>query len=86
MKPKIKKPTDKEIAEVKSWPIWEKEKSEFPWKYDTKETCLILKGKAVIETSGGKVEFSEGDYIEFPKGLQCTWKIKEKVKKHYNFG
>ena len=42
MKPRIGKPTKKEIAEAESWPIWEKEKSEFPWEYDIKETCLIL--------------------------------------------
>ena len=34
MKPKIKKPAEKEIAEAKSWPIWEKEESEFPWEYE----------------------------------------------------
>lgn len=86
MKPKIKKPTKKEISEAKNWPIWEKEESEFPWEYDTKETCLILKGKATVETLEGEVEFGKGDYVEFPKGLHCTWKIKEKIKKHYNFG
>ena len=86
MKPKIKKPSKREIAEAKNWTIWEKEKSEFPWEYDTKETCLILKGKASVETPEGEVEFGEGDYVEFPKGLECKWKIKEKIKKHYNFG
>lgn len=86
MKPKIKKPSEKEITEAKNWPIWEKEKSEFPWEYDTKETCLIINGKATIETSEGEVEFGEGDYVEFPKGLQCKWKIKEKIRKHYYFG
>lgn len=86
MKPKIKKPTDKEIAEAKSWPIWEKEESIFPWEYDTKETCLILEGKAIVKTSDGEVEFGKGDYVEFPLGLQCSWEIKRKIRKHYAFG
>lgn len=86
MKPKIKKPTTKEIAEAETWPIWEKEESEFPWEYNTKETCFILEGKAVIKTMEGNFEFSKGDYVEFPEGLECTWEIKEKIKKHYNFG
>jgi hypothetical protein len=50
------------------------------------ETCLILEGKAVIHTKEGNVEFSEGDYVLFPKGLACTWEIKKKIRKHYNFG
>lgn len=86
MNPKIKKPAEKEITEAKSWPIWEKEESEFPWEYDTKETCLILEGKAIVKTSEGEVEFGKGDYVEFPKGLQCTWEIKSKIRKHYKFG
>jgi uncharacterized cupin superfamily protein len=50
MKPKVKKPTEKEQQEAESWPIWEKEECEFPWEYDMQETCLILEGKAVIQT------------------------------------
>jgi uncharacterized cupin superfamily protein len=86
MKPKVKKPTEKERQEAESWPIWEKEESAFPWEYDEQETCLILKGKAVVKTSEGNVEFGAGDYIVFPRGLKCTWEIKEKIRKHYNFG
>ena len=50
------------------------------------ETCLILEGKAVIHTKEGNVEFGEGDYVVFPKGLACTWEIQKKIRKHYNFG
>lgn len=86
MKPKVKKPSEKEQQEAESWPIWEKEESKFPWEYDVQETCLILEGKAVILTPEGKVEFGAGDYVVFPKGLKCTWEIKKKIRKHYNFG
>jgi uncharacterized cupin superfamily protein len=86
MKPKVKKPTEKEREEAESWPTWEKEESKFPWEYDVQETCLILEGTAVIHTPEGNVEFGEGDYVTFPKGLACTWEIKKKIRKHYNFG
>ena len=50
MKPKVRKPTEKELQEAESWSIWEKEESEFPWEYFEQETCLILEGKAVVKT------------------------------------
>jgi len=86
MKPKVKKQTLAEKQEAENWPIWEKEKSTFQWEYDEKETCFILKGKAVVNCPEGKVEFAAGDYIVFPQGLKCTWEIKDKIKKHYKFG
>ena len=86
MKPTVKKPTEKEQQEAESWPIWEKEKSTFPWDYDEQETCLILEGKAEVKCPDATVEFGAGDYVVFPKGLKCTWQIKEPIKKHYNFG
>ena len=86
IKPKIKKLTLKEAQEAKSWPIWEKEESTFPWEYDEQETCLILKGKAMIKTPEGNVEFEAGDYVVFLVGLKCAWEIKDKIKKHYKFG
>jgi len=75
MKPKVKKPTVEEKQEAENWPIWEKEKSTFQWEYGEKETCLILKGKAVVNCPEGKVEFAAGDYVVFPQGLKCTWDI-----------
>ena len=86
MKPEIRKPTEDEMQTAKNWPIWEKEKSHFPWEYDEQETCLILEGKAVVKTPEETVEFGAGDYVIFPEGLTCTWEIKEKIKKHYKFG
>jgi len=86
VKPTVKKPTQKEKQEAESWPIWEKEESTFPWEYDEQETCLILKGKAVVKTPEGNIKFAAGDYVVFPLGLRCTWEIKDKIKKHYKFG
>jgi uncharacterized cupin superfamily protein len=88
MKIEIKKPTQEELKRnnVFSWPIWEKETSRFDWHYDEIEECYFLEGKVTVETKDGKkVEFGKGDFVTFPKGLSCTWDIKEPVKKHYNF-
>ncbi len=86
MKPEIRKPTKKELEDAESWPTWQKGESSFPWNYDQKETCLILEGKAVVKTAEGNVEFGVGDYVIFPEGLSCTWEIKERIKKRYEFG
>ena len=89
MKIEVKKLSDEEIEAkgIRSWQTWEKEVSRFDWQYETTEECYLLEGKVFIETENGeKVEFGQGDYVIFPKGLSCTWDIKVPVKKHYNFG
>jgi len=60
---------------VKSWPIWEKEASTFPWHYDETETCYLLAGKVRAKTHVETVEFGAGDLVTFPTGLSCTWEI-----------
>ena len=82
-------PDKKELQKkgVFDWPIWEKEKSEFPWSYDESETCYFLEGDVVVTPENGKpVKMGKGDLVTFPAGMQCTWKITEKVKKHYTMG
>lgn len=87
MKPEIRKPSDEERKESESWPIWEKEQSEFPWEYDDKETCLILKGDVIVTNEQGEeFHFKKGDYVIFPKGMKCNWKINKDVRKYYKMG
>ncbi len=83
----VKKLNEKEIEEmgIKSWPIWEKEISEFDWSYSSEERCLILEGRALISYADKSVEIKAGDFVIFPKGLRCKWKITDPIKKHYNF-
>lgn len=88
MEIEVKKLSDSEIKKmgIDSWPIWEKEISRFDWYYDQTEDCLLLEGKVIVTSKDGmKVEFGKGNFVTFPKGLSCTWDIKEPVKKHYNF-
>ena len=83
---KVEKPSQEKLEElgVKSWPTWEKEVSEFDWHYDSKEICYIIEGEVEVETEEGEtVEFGKGDLVTFPEGMDCIWKVKKDVKKHY---
>ena len=87
MEPIIRKPSQTEKEEAASWPIWEKEQSEFPWEYETRETFLVLKGDVTVTNEAGKpFHFKAGDYVIFPEGMKCTWKIHKAVRKHYKMG
>jgi uncharacterized cupin superfamily protein len=80
-------PVKLEVLGVYDWPIWRKEVSTFPWTYDQRETCYILRGRVVVTPDGGEpVEFKRGDLITFPQGLSCTWEILQDIEKHYDFG
>jgi len=79
-------PAKLDILGVEDWPIWEKEVSTFPWTYDKIEVCYLLEGRVTVTPDGGEpVEFGEGDLVNFPAGLSCTWEIHEPVRKHYMF-
>ena len=72
---------------VFDWPIWEKEPSEFPWHYDERERCYFLEGEVVVTPQGGPaVEIKAGDFVTFPEGMSCTWRVLKAVRKHYMFG
>ncbi len=71
---------------VRTWPIWTKEASEFPWTYEETETCYFLEGEVeVIPEGGTPVSMGKGDLVTFPAGMSCTWKIRRDVRKHYRF-
>lgn len=84
---RIEKQPDRKKLEklgVFNWPIWTKEESEFPWTYDASESCYFLDGDVVVTPDGGEpVEIGKGDFVVFPVGMSCTWKIRKAVRKHY---
>lgn len=87
MIPEVRKPTETEKAMAQDWPVWKKEVSQFEWRYDEKETCLIMRGRAEVEGSdGARVMFGSGDWVVFPAGLTCVWRITEDLEKRYAFG
>ena len=85
MKILIRKPTEKEIAEMQTKPVWTCEMSEFDWRYDSEETCLIIEGEVTVNYGSESVSFAAGDYVVFPKGLSCVWQVKKPVRKYYVF-
>ena len=81
----IRKPTDREIAAMKSKPVWTCGVSEFDWHYDKKETSLIIEGEVTVSYGSESISFASGDLVVFPEGLSCVWQVKKPVKKHYLF-
>jgi uncharacterized cupin superfamily protein len=83
------KPSEERLAGlgVRSWEIWEKEVSTFPWAYEDREICFFLEGEVTVTPDrGSPVRFGKGDLVTFPEGLRCTWQVTKPVKKHYRFG
>ena len=71
---------------VSSWPIWTCDVSEFPWTYDSKESCYLLEGEVVVTLDDGRpVSIKAGDLVVFPAGMSCRWKVLQAVRKHYRF-
>ena len=76
-----------QALEVRSWPVWTKEPSTFPWTYDEQEMCYFLEGDVVVTPDGGQpVAMGPGDLVTFPAGMRCTWEVRGVVRKHYRFG
>ncbi|MBT3251324.1 MAG: cupin domain-containing protein [Candidatus Marinimicrobia bacterium] len=88
MKINIIKPEDQNInrEEISSWPIWTCDVSEFDWFYDEEERCLILEGEVYVTVNLESFHIQKGDFVEFPQGLKCRWKVIKPIKKHYSFG
>ena len=71
---------------INDWPIWTCNISEFDWEYTEQESCLLLEGEVEVTTATKTVKISVGDFVVFPEGLKCRWKVTQPVKKHYKFG
>ncbi len=85
---RVEHPDEQQLQElgVTEWPIWEKEPSDFDWHYDAVERCYFLEGEVTVETDEGTVNIGRGDFVTFPEGLRCRWRITQPVRKHYAFG
>ena len=84
---KIIKLSDKQRDDknILSWPIWTCGVSEFDWEYDEQESCFLLEGEVEVKTDFETVSFSAGDFVVFPRGLKCQWRVLKPVRKHYTF-
>jgi len=82
----VRKPTEEEKTTFFKKPTWGCEVSEFDWYYDDREQCILTEGEVTVEYNGTSVSFGAGDFVEFPQGLSCVWKVTKPVRKHYQFG
>ena len=87
MKVKIEKADEAKLRELGTdrWSQWECQPSTFDWEYAEEETAYILEGRVRVKTPDEEVEIKKGDIVTFPKNLQCTWNVLEKIKKVYTF-
>ena len=87
MKIEISAISENEISKkgIFSWPIWTCGASEFDWEYEQQESCLLLEGEVEVSSDIETVRFSAGDFVVFPRGLKCSWKVIKPVRKHYSF-
>ncbi len=84
----VQKPDSELKAMCETWPIWSCDVSEFEWEYTQTEKCLLLEGQVTVTDlpdTGHSVSFGVGDYVVFPNGLKCIWKVQKPVRKHYDF-
>ena len=84
---KIDRLTDEEVNNkgVLSWLIWTCEVSEFDWEYSEQESCLLLEGNVEVSSDIEIVKFGSGDFVVFPRGLKCHWKVTSPVRNHFSF-
>ena len=75
----------KKIEEFTKWPVWDCDVSEFEWEYQEEEHCYIIKGSVTVKGPENTVDIKSGDYVIFPKGLKCTWKVHNYIEKYYTF-
>ena len=87
MKIEVTQYSQEELEEegVFNWPIWEHDEDKFEWYYDQTELCYMIEGEVTITTEFESVTIKSGDFVTFPKGLECVWDIQSAVKKHYSF-
>ncbi|UCG90340.1 MAG: cupin domain-containing protein [Candidatus Heimdallarchaeota archaeon] len=83
---KIKqKEIEKEKVDTTNWGSWGCEPSTFDWEYQEDETAYVFEGKVIVKTPTEEVEVKGGSLVQFPKGLKCTWKVIEPIRKVYTF-
>lgn len=71
---------------VDSWPIWEKEVSEFTIDFDETETAYVLEGEIIVTPVGGEpVHIVPGDLVVFSVGLDSNWQVIKPLRKHYSY-
>jgi len=84
----VTRPTPEELERlgVERWSPWSCEPSTFDWEYDAEETAYVYEGLVTVTTPDGDVTIRGGDLVTFARGLRCTWRVIEPIRKRYTFG
>ncbi len=84
----IRKPTGEEKKLMEAQPTWEHDAGVWPAHYDEREeSFLVIHGGGSITTKEGRVyRFEVGDFVTCAEDFDCTWEVKDYIKKHYIFG
>ena len=67
------------------WAVWSCEPSTFDWHYDSVEKAYVYEGRVKVKTDDEEVEIKAGDFVTFPKDMDCTWEVLETIRKVYRF-
>ncbi|XP_015968195.1 uncharacterized protein LOC107491789 [Arachis duranensis] len=73
---------------INSWPKWACPPGKYKLKYNSQQTCHLVRGKVKVysdDSSSPAVEFCAGDLVTIPSGLSCTWDVMASVDMHYKF-
>lgn len=83
----VRKPTKKQEDVMKQQPTWEHEAGQWPAHYDSRqESFLVIHGGGSITTPEGRIyRFEVGDLVTCAREFDCTWEVKDYIKKHYIF-
>jgi hypothetical protein len=71
--------------DMRGWDVWEKDASESECSYTMEEHCFVERGSARIIHRGATLDVREGDYVVFPVGMTCTWKVAGPLGVRYAF-
>ena len=71
---------------INSWGHWSCGAETFDWSYSETETCYLFEGEADIVADGKTTHIEKGMVVQFPKGMNCVWKVSKPISKAYYFG
>ncbi|MEH0155695.1 cupin domain-containing protein [Limibacter armeniacum] len=70
---------------ISQWPTKSNGVSKFPHFFEHAEACYVIEGEATVTSEEhGAVKIKKGDYVVFPKGMECYWEVTSDFKKYYH--
>jgi uncharacterized protein len=70
---------------IDSWRKWECDPDTFDWEYADQETAYVFEGDVIVTSGDEEAHITGNMLVSFPKGMKCTWKVQQTIKKVYTF-